>query len=148
MITRRHAFVLAGAALAVPTLAVAAQPMVFAEGGAAINGYDPVAYFALDGPVKGSKEFNLTWNGATWHFASEENRNLFETDPEAHAPRYGGYCAYAVSRGYTASTDPDAWSVHDNKLYLNYNRLVRALWSRDIPGNIEKGDANWPGVLE
>ncbi len=148
MLTRRCTLILAGAALAVPALADAAQPEVFAEGGAAINGYDPVAYFELKGPVKGTSEFSLSWNGATWHFASAANRDLFEADPEAHAPQYGGYCAYAVSRGYTASTDPDAWSVHDGKLYLNYNRLVRALWSRDIPGNIANGDANWPGVLK
>ena len=148
MITRRDTLVLACAALAVPASADAAQPSVFSEGGAAINGYDPVAYFELEGPVEGTSEFSLEWNGATWHFATAANRDLFEADPDAFAPQYGGYCAYAVSRGYTASTDPDAWSVHDDKLYLNYNRLVRALWSRDIPGNIVKGDANWPDVLE
>lgn len=113
----------------------------------AIRGYDPVEYLRGNGPVKGDRDFETEWNGATWRFASAENRDLFAADPEAHAPQYGGYCAWAVANGYTASTDPDAWSLHDGKLYLNYSLSVRETWSRDIPGNIAKGDSNWPGVL-
>lgn len=71
----------------------------------------------------------------------------FEAAPETYAPQYGGYCAYAVSQGYTASTDPKAWTIHDGKLNLNYSKGVRRRWSRDIPGNIVLGDANWPNVL-
>lgn len=113
----------------------------------AIRGYDPVEYLRGNGPVKGERDFETEWNGATWRFASAENRDLFASDPEAHAPQYGGYCAWAVANGYTASTDPDAWSLHDGKLYLNYSLGVRDTWSRDIPGNIARGDANWPDVL-
>ena len=116
-------------------------------GGTAINGYDPVAYFD-GGPVEGSSDFTHDWNGATWRFASAENRDRFAADPEAFAPQYGGYCAWAVAQGYTASTDPEAWSVVDGKLYLNYSKSVQAQWEGDIPGNIAKGDANWPSVLE
>lgn len=115
-------------------------------GSVAINGYDPVAYFE-GGPVEGSADFTHEWNGATWRFASAENRDKFAADPEAFAPQYGGYCAWAVSQGYTASTDPEAWSVVDGKLYLNYSKSVRSTWEGDIPGNIAKGDANWPSVL-
>ena len=125
----------------------AAQPEVFSRNGAAINGYDPVAYFREERPVMGSDEHSSTWKGATWLFSSEENRMLFENDPDAYAPQYGGYCAYAVSKNYTAKTEPDAWTLFEGKLYLNYSKLVRALWARDIPGNVEKGDRNWPEVL-
>jgi len=54
----------------------------------------------------------------------------------------------AVSRGYTADIDPEAWTIVDGKLYLNYSRKIRKKWAKDIPGNIQKGDGNWPGVLE
>lgn len=137
-----------GIALAVSMPAFSAEPMVFSNGGSAINGYDPVAYFTEGRPVEGSDEFTLTWNDAIWRFSSAMNRDRFESDPEAYAPRYGGYCAYAVARDYTASTDPDAWSIHDGKLYLNYNKVVRGLWALDKDGNIQKADRNWPGVLE
>lgn len=139
-----------GLLLATPFLArpaFAATPPVYAEAGIAIDGADPVAFFAEEGPVIGSADHALMWQGATWHFASAENRASFEADPTAFAPQYGGYCAFAVSQGYTASTVPEAWTVHEGKLYLNFSRGVRRRWARDIPGNVAKGDANWPAVL-
>lgn len=115
--------------------------------GLAIRGTDPVAYFIQGGPVAGSSEFTHTWNNATWQFASAENRDLFAANPEQYAPQYGGFCAWAVSQGYTASIDPNAWRIVDGKLYLNYSRGVQRRWERDIPGNINKADTNWPEVL-
>ncbi|MGE0640590.1 MAG: YHS domain-containing (seleno)protein [Thermoanaerobaculia bacterium] len=116
-------------------------------GGLAIDGYDPVAYF-LDGrPVEGKKEFATSWQGATWRFASAEHRDLFTAAPEKYAPQYGGYCAWAVSQGYTAGIDPDAWTVRNGKLYLNYDLEVQKKWLADPDGLIVKGDANWPKLL-
>ena len=151
MPTRRQILAIAAAApiaVAFTRPALAAEPPVFSAGGAAINGFDPVAYFNDSKPVRGSKDIVHEWNGAEWRFASEANRDAFAADPEGYAPQYGGYCAYAVANGYTATTDPDAWTVHDGKLYLNFSKSVRRRWERDIPGNIAKGDANWPGVLQ
>lgn len=129
------------------TSAFAAEPPIYSGGGFAINGYDPVAYFTQSEPVKGDDAFTTEWMGAMWKFASAENMAMFEANPEGYAPQYGGYCSYAVSRGYTASTSPNAWTIYEGKLYLNFNRVVRGLWSRDIPGNIVAADANWPDVL-
>lgn len=117
-------------------------------GGVAINGYDPVAYFEDGAPVEGSSSFEHEWNGATWRFANAENRDRFAAEPEAFAPQYGGYCAWAVSQGYTASTDPAAWKIVGGKLYLNYSADVQKRWQADETGNIAKADANWPRVLE
>jgi len=115
-------------------------------GGVAIEGIDPVAYFTDGKPVPGSKEHVFEWRGATWRFASAAHRDLFAADPEKYAPQYGGYCAWAVSRGYTAGIDPEAWKIHEGRLYLNYDPEVQAKWSEDIPGNIAKADANWPAL--
>ena len=68
------------------------------------------------------------------------------TDPVA-APQYGGYCAYAASKGAIAMTVPEAWTIYDDKLYLNYSESVRDIWRRDIPGNILLADGNWPDIL-
>ncbi len=114
----------------------------------AIRGYDPVAYHEKGGPVEGSTKYELKWKDALWRFASAEHRDLFKANPEKFAPRYGGYCAWAVSQGYTASTDPLAWTIVESKLYLNFNTSVKSKWEKDIPGNIKKADANWPGVLK
>lgn len=116
-------------------------------GGVAIDGYDPVAYFSEGRPVEGSKEWSHDWNGATWRFASAANRDLFAKEPERYAPQYGGYCAWAVANGYTADIEPEAWTIRDGKLYLNYSLQVRDKWMGDVPGHIAKGDANWPKLL-
>src|SRR3970040_2455858 len=108
------------AAILVSPPAWAQKPSVFSDRNGAIRGHDPVAYFDQKGPVKGSKQFTHQWNGAAWYFASAENRDKFAAEPERHAPRYGGYCAYAVAQGYTADIDPSAWSIVDGTLYLNY----------------------------
>jgi YHS domain-containing protein len=136
-------------ALAFSTAAVAA-PEIYTGIviGTAVGGYDPVAYFTQGKPVPGRRDITLVWNGVTWRFASEKNRELFKAKPQAYAPQYGGYCAYAVSQGYTAHGDPRQWSVVGGRLYLNYNASVKRTWDKDPKGYIAKGDTNWPTVLE
>jgi hypothetical protein len=116
--------------------------------GVAIKGHDPVAYFTEGKPVEGTKEFTHEWMKATWRFVSAKNRDLFAKEPEKYAPQYGGYCAYAVSEGYTADIDPKSWKIVKGKLYLNYNAEAQQLWEKDISGRIAKGDVNWPNLLK
>jgi YHS domain-containing protein len=118
------------------------------RGQPALGGHDAVAYFTESKAVRGSAEFEVEWSGARWRFASAASRDAFLKEPEKYAPQFGGYCAWAVSQGYTASGDPEAWTVVDGKLYINYSRSVRRSWERDATGNIRKGEANWPGVLK
>ena len=139
--------VLGSAALAGPAWAAKDPIYTSTFSSLAIRGTDPVAYFKEGRPVEGSSDFEHEWMGATWRFASAENLAAFQADPEAYAPQYGGYCAWAVSKGYTASTVPEAWKIVDGKLYLNYSKSVQTQWAGDIPGNIQRADANWPNVL-
>jgi len=136
------------AVLAVLGFAGVAQADVVHQtsGGAAIDGYDPVAYFTERHAVEGDAAFETDWNGATWRFSSAANQTAFEADPERYAPRYGGYCAYAAARNYVAGSDPDAWSIVDGALYLNYSPSIRSAWERDVAGQIAAGDRNWPGL--
>ena len=145
ILLRRTALALIAAMLVVP--AQAGQPLVYRGGDFAINGFDPVAYFTEGRPVAGSEAFVTEWSGAKWLFFNAENKARFEAAPQDYAPQYGGYCAYAVARGSTAPTDPDAWTVYDGKLYLNVNRAIRDLWLTNIPGFVASADANWPDVL-
>ncbi len=127
--------------------AAALEPVFSTSSGGAIRGYDPVAYFTEGRPVEGKSAHRFEWMGATWSFASAENRAAFEADPEKYAPRYGGYCAWAVSRGYTASIVPEAWRIVEGALYLNYSLAVRERWAKDLPGNIARAEVNWPRLL-
>lgn len=137
-------------ALALPGAAAAAKDPIYTStfSDLAVSGYDPVAYFEDGKPAEGNSGHEFKWKGATWRFANRANLQAFKADPEAYAPQYGGYCAWAVSQGYTASTDPHAWKIVGGKLYLNYSQSVQKRWAQDIPGHIASGDANWPSVLE
>ncbi len=117
-------------------------------GSVAIEGTDPVAYFTEGKAVKGSSGFTHRWKGAAWRFKNAANRDAFAASPEKYAPKFGGYCAWAVSQGYTADIDPEAWKIYRGELYLNYSKGVQAQWVEDIPGNIAKAESHWPGVLD
>ena len=114
----------------------------------ALQGYDTVAYFTVGEPTKGSADYTTTYQGADFHFASEENLNLFLADPAKYAPQYGGYCAWAVAQGKTAKGDARRWAVVDGKLYLNYNKGIQRKWDKDRTGFITSADQNWPTVLQ
>ena len=118
----------------------------FAEDGVAIRGYDPVAYFDQGEAAEGSAEHSLEWQGVTWQFASADHRQAFEQNPEKYAPAYGGFCAYAVAKDQLASIDPEAWTIVDGTLYLNYSKSIQEKWEQDIPGYLERAEMNWPDL--
>jgi YHS domain-containing protein len=114
----------------------------------AVSGFDTVAYFTEGKPVKGDSAMTTNYQGAEWRFSSAANREKFLADPQKYAPQYGGYCAWAVSQGNTASADPLRWTIVKDKLYLNYDEEVQKKWELNIPDFIQKADQNWPKVLE
>lgn len=114
----------------------------------AVGGYDTVEYFISGKATKGKKAFKLDYMGAEWRFASMGNLEAFKADPDKYRPQYGGYCAWAMARGYAASGDPKEWKIVDGKLYLNYDDDVKAKWLKDIPGFIKQADIKFPTVVE
>lgn len=114
----------------------------------AIDGYDAVAYFTDSKPVKGKKEFALKWNDAIWYFATAEHMNMFKPNPAKYAPQYGGFCAYGVSRGYKVKIEPEAWSVVQGKLYLNYDLDVQEDWLEYTDKYIKRANTNWVKIKD
>jgi YHS domain-containing protein len=144
---RKFLFLVAFVGIAV-SLTACTRPANFVavnkdDEGLALKGFDAVAYFAVENAVQGSPQYEYAWNGAKWLFANAANLEKFKQNPEAYAPQYGGYCSYAVSKGYTADGDPNAWTIVDGKLYLNYNPEVKEMWEKDQPENIKKGEEHW-----
>jgi len=112
--------------------------------GLALKGYDPVAYIQSSEAMPGNSEFTYTWDDADWQFASAENMTLFEQDPEAFAPQFGGFCSFAASKGFTADISPHAWHVLDGKLYVFADKNVQADWVAGIDdGTLEASIENW-----
>ncbi|GAB5430729.1 MAG: YHS domain-containing (seleno)protein [Epibacterium sp.] len=114
--------------------------------GLAMQGYDPVAYFTEGEANKGSYKLTSTFDEATYWFASEENKELFEANPEAYVPAYGGYCAFGAAMGFKFDGDPHQWKIVDDVLYLNLSKDIQERWVEDIPGYIEKADVNWETI--
>ncbi|AOW84312.1 YHS domain-containing (seleno)protein [Vibrio mimicus] len=114
----------------------------------ALDGYDTVAYFTENKPVKGLPLFKTEYKGAEWFFASQQNLDTFVADPEKYAPQYGGYCAWAISeKNDFAPGDPQYWAIEDGKLYLNYDKKVKGLWDKERVHHIEQADKNWPTLI-
>jgi hypothetical protein len=148
MHTVNRAAVVALAVLAmIPALGAAKPRVNVTADGVAVRGFDVVAYVTDGRPVVGSSRIETQWNGAVWRFVDQAHREMFLADPERYAPQFGGYCAYAVSQGYTADGDPRVWRIVEGRLYLNYSTRAQRLWERDVPGHIAKGRVNWPAVL-
>lgn len=116
--------------------------------GFAIYGYDPVAYFTQRKPVKGKKEFVAEHKGTKWAFSNAAHKQAFVASPDKYLPQYGGYCAYAAGKNSIAKIDPKAWTIRDDKLYLNYNYKIRTRWLKNVDKLIIAGDKNWPGLLK
>jgi YHS domain-containing protein len=114
----------------------------------AINGYDTVAYFTENKPVKGLDTYVQTWNGAKWKFASQAHLDLFKATPEKYAPQFGGYCAYGVSQGYLVKVEPDQFTVRDGKLYLNYDAKVQTKWQAEAKGFITEAEGKFQSLLK
>ena len=114
--------------------------------GVAIKGYDPVAYFTQGRAVRGLPDITAADSGVTYRFADTGDRALFVADPAHYRPEFGGYCAFGTSRGYKADIDPQAFSIIEGKLYLNYSLKVQQTWRGDIPAFLAKARANWQEV--
>ena len=112
----------------------------------AIQGYDPVAYFTLNTPTKGVSQHNAMHNGATYLFSSASHKALFEGDPEKYAPQFGGYCAFGVSKEKKYSIEPDAFEIVDGKLYLNLNKKVQSIWTKNSSELIVDANGYWTDI--
>jgi len=109
----------------------------------AVSGYDVVSYFTEGKPVEGSGKYTLQYQGADWYFSSSENLALFKNNPQQYAPQYGGYCAWAMSKGKTAPGNAPYWTIYNEKLYLNYDKKVLDTWRVNKDEFIKKADLNW-----
>lgn len=116
--------------------------------GVAIEGYDAVTYFNGGVPQKGMPAIEATYNGALYHFVSQENRETFEKDPAHYAPAYGGFCGYAASVGKVRPANPLLWSIVDGRLILQHTKGAADLWEKDVKGNKSKADMYWPKLVE
>lgn len=112
--------------------------------GIALHGYDPVSYFDDGAPVPGQESITVEWRDAVWRFANADNKERFAANPDQFAPQFGGFCAFAVSKGFTADPMPDAWHIEGENLYVFADKNVRDEWVGTlVDGSLERSRENW-----
>lgn len=116
--------------------------------GVAIQGYDPVAFFTDNRPVKGNPEFQSEYRNAKYYFVSAEHKATFDKEPAKYEPQFGGYCAYGASRGHKAPVKIEAWQIVNGRLLMQYDLGVKDDFNKDQQNNLKKADQNWPGLVE
>lgn len=154
----RRSFVASAALMALTALAVPQLAQAYDEQstsalnvdakGVALKGFDPVSYFSSGGPVQGKAELFAKYEGATYQFASSQNRDAFIASPAKYAPAYGGFCAMGVALEQKLDVDPQLWRIVDGKLYLNVHKGAQSRWLEDVKGNLAKADKNWPSLKD
>jgi len=127
------------------------KPINLTESNVAIQGYDPVSYFTSE-PTLGNSDINSTYEGATYQFINQENKALFDANPQKYIPQYGGFCAVAVSEGKLVPIDPKTYKITNDKLYLFYNGEhgnTKPQWEADEVNKLRDADSHWEkGDLE
>ena len=125
-----------------------AKELLNLENGVAIQGYDPVAFFTDNRPVKGNAQFQSDYRGAKYYFASAEHKAAFDKESAKYEPQFGGYCAYGASRGKTVPIKIETWEIVNGRLLLQYDLDVKSKFDKDPQGTLRKADENWPGLVE
>ena len=134
--------------MAVPAMAQTKKLVNVDKNGISIQGYDPVAFFTQNKPLKGKAEFSSNYNGAKYLFASAEDKATFDANPSKYEPQFGGFCAYGVSRGHTAPIKIETFQIVDGRLLFNYDLDVKRDFQKDTQGNLKKADQNWAGIVQ
>ena len=114
--------------------------------GVILEGYDAVAFFTDNKPVKGDVKFQFSYQDAIYYFASQEHLDLFKLKPEMYKPQFGGWCAYAVSLGRVAPIDVNTFSIVNGRLVIQHNQRAVNGWNKDVTGNLSLADKYWPQV--
>lgn len=141
-------FLMAAMAMLLAVVSAPAFGMDYTHSTPGIGGYDPVAYFTEGKPVRGNGYHVTEYEGVTYAFASEDNKETFEANPQRYVPAYGAYCAYGVAVGKKFVADPEVWKIVGGKLYLNLDRDIQSKWEENVPGHIKTGDANWKRIKD
>ena len=143
MIGRRAIFVLSLVGLPIAASIARAQTGQPAPSRLAIKGYDPVAYFTDAKPMPGDPQYETTYDGTRYRFASAQHLDLFKVDPDRYAPQFAGSCAAGIAMGVKVEADPESWMIVDGRLYVLSSAKSLDSMRADAAGTIAKGKENW-----
>ena len=116
--------------------------------GVILKGYDPVAYFTQKQAVKGSPQYQISYQGATYYFSSAADLAIFEKNPSKYVPQYGGFCANGMKNRKVGDIDPTVFFVLKGKLYVCASPAAEKEFRTNPDENIKKADQDWDEQYE
>jgi hypothetical protein len=116
--------------------------------GLAIEGFDPVAYFADGVAEVGREQFEASEAGAVWRFRNEGNRASFVAHPDIYGPQFGGYDPIDLARGVTVAGNPRFWLVSGQRLYLFSREETRAAFAGNPSPVLRNATQRWPVIIQ
>jgi YHS domain-containing protein len=144
------AFALAGLAATAPAFAADEHNVVpgLTAAGAplGLHGVDPVAFLDIGNRLSGTADFTAIHDGVAYYFASEDNMEAFEANPERYTPQNGGFCTYGVSVGKKFDGDPQFADVQNGKLYVFLNEEIFNAYQKDKAGTIATAESKWKDI--
>jgi YHS domain-containing protein len=132
---------------AIPTFGQSKPLLNLDKSGIAIQGYDPVAFFTQNRPVKGLPQFTSDYHGARYLFASAEDKTAFDANPAKYEPQFGGFCAFGASKGRVVPVKIEAFQIVNGRLLMQYDLDIKNEFNKDTQGNLQKADKNWPEIV-
>ncbi len=114
--------------------------------GVSAGGFDLISYRHPDGPVLGTPEFSMEYNGSTYLFANQPNLDTFRADAERYLPAYAGFCAITLALGRVTCPDFSNFKIEDDRLLLfevTGFTNGRTLWDTNPEDFRNKADANF-----
>ena len=122
-----------------------------APDGIAVGGYDLISYRDADGPIVGDKKYAADYDGATYLFANQANRDKFVQNPTRFLPAYSGFCAITLALGRVTCPEYTNFKIEGDRLLLfeiTGFTNGRTLWNSDPDGFRRQADNNFEHLVE
>ena len=124
------------------------------KAGLVLDGYDAVAYQTMNKAVKGIGKHSAEYEGGKFIFASAENQETFEADPAKYAPKYNGYCAFAMAtKGAKVPANADTFKMYNGELLVFFNDMYEGSkfntivpWNGGESGFYSQAEGNWKKI--
>lgn len=125
------------------SIQILAQNRYACESGEVLfGGYDPVSYFTFN-PAKGDSSIFTIFQGRYIQFASVENKERFDDNPEKYLPGYGGWCAHGMSDGVFFQPDYSSYKIQNHQLLFFRQKIYLnglSEWNKNPNNNKMKAD--------
>jgi hypothetical protein len=130
-----RASLITACSLALPMPATEAKDALLA-----IKGYDPVAYFTVGKPLRGSPGIAHDWDEHRYLFSSAEHRELFMAEPVRYAPHFADLCAMALAVGKAKEANPEFWLIADGRLFLFASASAIERFGQSVAENYDRAE--------